>query len=458
MQGNIHSLEYSEIIRNNRESGKKYYVFTIGCQLNENDSEKIAGILSDFGYDKADSMEQSDIIIYNTCAVRENAEKKVFGHLGKLKKLKESNPGLIIGLCGCMMNQAASAEIVKNKYKHVDIVFGTQNIHELPEILCRHIIDNKRVFNVRDNHADIIEGMPAIREDKVKAWVTIMYGCNNYCTYCVVPYVRGREKSRKSSDIIKEVRALAESGFKEITLLGQNVNSYGKDLVEPIDFADLLYYINEISGIERVRFMTSHPKDISEKLIHAIKECSKVCKHLHLPLQSGSSKVLAAMNRHYSKEQYLDIISRIRAEIGDITLTTDIIAGFPGETESDFEDTLEVLKTVRFDSAFTFKYSKRTGTPAALIREQVSAEETDKRFNKLVELQNSISREINESMIDSAVEVLVEGRSKKNPSYLTGRSEGNKVVNFPGDISFRGEIVNVKINKIQTWSLEGNII
>lgn len=458
MQGNIYSPECSEIVKSNARSGKKYHVCTIGCQLNENDSEKIAGILNSLGYKKSDSMEQSDIVIYNTCAVRENAEKKVFGHLGKLKKLKEMNPGLIIGLCGCMMNQPSSVETVKNKYRHVDIVFGTQNIQFLPEILFKHITTNQRVFDVENTLGGINEDIPAIHEDNIKAWVTIMYGCDNFCTYCIVPYVRGREKSRKRSSIIAEIGGLADSGFKEITLLGQNVNSYGKDLDEVTDFADLLYDIDKIQGIERIRFMTSHPKDISEKLIGAIKDCSKVCKHLHMPLQSGSSRILTAMNRHYSKEQYLDIISRIKSEIPYISITTDIIVGFPGETESDFEETLDVIERVRFDSAFTFKYSKRTGTPAALIQEQVPTEETDRRFLRLVELQNEISRAQNESMIGRVVEVLVEGRSKKNVSYLTGRSEGNKVVNFPGDICLQGKIVKVQIGKIQTWSLEGEIV
>ncbi|MDD4189619.1 MAG: tRNA (N6-isopentenyl adenosine(37)-C2)-methylthiotransferase MiaB [Eubacteriales bacterium] len=458
MQENIYAEEYSEIIKNITASGKKYYIFTIGCQLNENDSEKIAGILSALGCIKSESAERSDIIIYNTCAVRENAEKKVFGHLGKLKKLKEDNPKLILGLCGCMMNQPASVEKVRNKYKHVDIIFGTQNIHLLPEILFKHISENKRVFDVQNTQEIIREGLPVIHEDDLKAWVTVIYGCNNYCTYCIVPYVRGKERSRKTQDILKEIRELSDKGYKEITLLGQNVNSYGKDLEEHTDFAELLYNINEIQGIERIRFMTSHPKDISEKLISVIKDCRKVCKHLHLPLQSGSTKVLSAMNRHYTGEQYLDITDRVRTKIPDISLTTDIIVGFPGETDRDFADTLAIMKSVRFDSAFTFKYSKRTGTPAARMQEQIPSEIIDRRFLELLEVQNKISREKNEEMIGSVVEVLVEGISKKNPLYLTGRSEGNKVVNFPGDTGFRGRILPVKINRVQTWSLEGNLI
>ncbi|MDD4494402.1 MAG: tRNA (N6-isopentenyl adenosine(37)-C2)-methylthiotransferase MiaB [Eubacteriales bacterium] len=441
----------------NSGKGKKYYIKTLGCQLNENDSEKLAGMLLRMGYTATGDIKESDIIVYNTCTVRENAEQKVFGHLGVLKKLKETKKELIIALCGCMMQQKNTTDIIAKKYPHVDIVFGTHNLHAFPGLLYKAVMENKRVYDVCDAESGIIEWLPSERTDKVKAWVTIMYGCNNFCSYCIVPYVRGRERSRSMESVIKEVAGLGEAGFKEVTLLGQNVNSYGKDLKDGTSFAELLKKLNEVPGIERIRFMTSHPKDISEDLIKAMRECKKVSKHLHLPLQSGSTDVLTKMNRHYTKDNYLEIIGKVRENIPDIALTTDIIVGFPGETDADFDETLEVVDKVRFDSAYTFIYSKRKGTPAAENKQQIPDEVKKERFNRLVELQNSISKEINETYFGRTVEVLVEGKSKTNPEFITGRTDDNKIVNFPGDEAQMGRTVTVKIDRVQTWSLEGKM-
>ncbi len=439
----------------NKDTKKSCYIKTLGCQLNENDSEKLQGILSQMGYTQAERMDKADLIVYNTCTVRENAEQKGFGHLGILKKLKEKKPGLIIALCGCMMQQKSNVDIVRTKYPHVDIVFGTHNIHALPKLLYKAAVENERAFDVWESEGEIVEGIPTERGGKVKAWVTIMYGCDNFCSYCIVPYVRGRERSRSMEEIMAEVTNLADLGYKEITLLGQNVNSYGHDTGIKDGFAKLLYKLNEIPGIERIRFMTSHPKDLSDELIKAMRDCTKVCKHLHLPLQSGSTRILEKMNRRYTKEQYLDKMQRVKESIPGIALTTDIIVGFPGETEEDFNETLEVLNEVNFDSAYTFIYSKRSGTPAAKHEEQVPADVTKERFGRLIELQNGISRQINEEYMDRTVEVLTEGRSKTNIEFMTGRTDGGKIVNFPGGEGLTGELVSVRIEKIQTWSLEG---
>jgi tRNA-2-methylthio-N6-dimethylallyladenosine synthase len=435
-----------------------YYIETFGCQMNENDSEKLAGMLEKMGYTKTDKKTDSTLIVFNTCCVREHAEEKVFGHLGALKGYKEENPDVIIAVCGCMMQQKKVAEYIHKTYKHIGIIFGTYNLYKLPEYVYQVLEYDKRVLDVWSSEGKVWEGFEFKRNDEIKAWVTIMYGCNNFCTYCIVPYVRGRERSRNVNEILDEIKILVNKGYKEITLLGQNVNSFGKDLEDDINFAKLLYLINDIKGIKRVRFLTSHPKDLSDELIDAIKNCDNVCNSLHLPVQAGSSKVLKEMNRVYKKEDYLNLVYKVKEKIPDISLTTDIIVGFPGETDEDFEDTLDIVKKAKFDSAFTFLYSKRTGTKAALREDQIDSEIKKKRFNKLLEIQNSISNEINQNYLNKKVKVLVEGYSKNNKSVLTGRTESNKVVNFQAGDDVIGKIVEVKINSIKTWSLSGSIV
>lgn len=451
--------EFIKLIKNANEGfDKKYHITTFGCQMNENDSEKLAGMLADMGYDETDNIEESDIIIYNTCCVRENAELKVFGHLGALKKLKREKPDTIIAVCGCMVQQESIVEEIKKKYRNVDLVFGTHNLHAFPELLYSVLSTHDRLYDIQNIDGEIVEGLPVMRKDGVKAWVSIMYGCNNFCSYCIVPYVRGRERSRSVENIVNEVRMLGQHGYKEITLLGQNVNSYGKDVEGNIGFPELLYKVNQVEGIERIRFMTSHPKDITEELIIAMKESEKVCEHLHLPLQSGSTRVLKQMNRKYTKEQYLEIVEKVKEIIPGIALTTDIIVGFPGETDEDFEETLDVIRKSEFDTAYTFIYSKREGTPAAKREDQVPEEVKKKRFEKLLEVQNDISKRINDRLLDKELEVLVEGQSKNNPDIYTGRTRTNKIVNFEGDNTLIGKLKKVKIEKIQTWSLEGKLV
>ncbi len=428
--------------------------------MNEEDSEKMAGMLNSMGYESTGNKEDADIIVFNTCCVRENAELKVYGNLGILKNLKKSKPDLVIAVCGCMMQQKGMAENIKKNYPFVNLIFGTHNIHKFPQLLNNAMQSQNTIIDLSEDY-NIEEGIPIKRESKIKAFVTIMYGCNNFCTYCIVPYVRGRERSRKPSDIIKEVSNLSEEGYREITLLGQNVNSYGKGLDEDIDFAKLLTRLSDVEGIERIRFMTSHPKDISYELIDVIKNCSKVCKHVHLPLQSGSSRILKLMNRNYSKEKYLKIADKLKSEIPGIALTTDIIIGFPGETEEDFEETLDVVKMVRFDSAFTFLYSKREGTPAFKMKEQVDERVKHERFNRLLELVNSIALEKNKEYEGKTVRVLVEDISKNDGTKLMGRTDTGKLVNFSfegynADDLF-GKIEDVKIEEAFTWSLNGKI-
>lgn len=436
----------------------KYYIETWGCQMNEEDSEKLSGMLKRIGYELTDSRESASIIIFNTCCVRENAENKVFGNLGQLKNLKEKNPNLIIAICGCMMQQKGMADKILNMFPFVDIIFGTHNAYKFPEYLNRVIQEGVQVKEILNKEEGIVEGIPVDRKSDTKAYVTIMYGCNNFCTYCIVPYVRGRERSRKPEDIEKEVKDLIAQGYKEITLLGQNVNSYGKGLENEISFADLLRRLNEIKGIERIRFMTSHPKDLNMDVIKAIKECDKLCEQIHLPVQSGSSKILKDMNRHYDKEYYINLIKDIKREIPNVGITTDIIIGFPGETEEDFKDTLELVKEVEYDSAFTFIYSRRQYTPADRMENQIDDEVKHRRFNELVETVNSIVKEKNKALESKTLEILVEGPSKNDENKLTGRSRSGKLVNFPGDKSLVGELVNVKIIKSKGFSLEGEII
>ncbi|NOH14965.1 tRNA (N6-isopentenyl adenosine(37)-C2)-methylthiotransferase MiaB [Clostridium cochlearium] len=433
----------------------EFYIETWGCQMNEEDSEKLSGMLKNIGYKNAEDKNQADIIIFNTCCVRENAELKVYGNLGILKGLKAKNPDLIIAVCGCMMQQEGMAEDIIKKYPFVDIIFGTHNSYKFPEYLNRTKQEGKSIIEVWDKEEEIVEGIPVDRKSSTKAFVTIMYGCNNFCTYCIVPYVRGRERSREVSDIVKEIKELVKSGYKEITLLGQNVNSYGKDLDPKVSFAELLRIVNDIEGIERVRFMTSHPKDLTEDVIYAIKECDKLCNHIHLPVQSGSSRILKKMNRSYSREDYLKLVNKIKEEIPNVAITTDIIVGFPGETEEDFNETLELVKEVEYDSAFTFLYSKRKGTPAYDMDEQVPEDVKHERFEKLVKIVNESCEKNNKKYQDKIVKVLVEGESKNDKNRLTGRTDTGKLVNFTGNKDNIGKIVDVKITKTLSFSLDG---
>lgn len=440
------------------QKNKLYFIETWGCQMNEEDSEKLSGMLMSMGYNSCDNRNNADIIIFNTCCVRENAELKVHGNLGQLKGLKKQKQDLIIAVCGCMMQQKGIPEEISKKYPFVDIIFGTHNLHKFPEYLSRVIMNDERILEIESGSDEIIEGMSIDRKSSLKAFVTIMYGCDNFCTYCVVPQVRGKEKSRKSEDILNEIKNLAKEGYKEITLLGQNVNSYGKGLEEDINFPKLLRKVNEVEGIERIRYMTSHPKDFSNELIDAMKDCEKICSQLHLPVQSGSNRILKAMNRHYTKEEYIEKINKIKSLIPDLAITTDIIVGFPGETEEDFEETLDIVKKIRYDSAFMFLYSNRKYTRADMMPNQIPDDIKHQRFNRLVETVNSICAEINQEYENKVVEVLVEGSSKNDDTKLTGRTNNGKLVNFKGNKNSVGKIVKVKITKPKSFSLEGEEI
>jgi tRNA-2-methylthio-N6-dimethylallyladenosine synthase len=449
--------------RNNRyyaihERNPKYIIQTFGCQMNEHDSEKLCAMLETMGYERGLMPEECDLIIYNTCAVRENAELKVYGNLGHLKSLKAKNPDLVIAVCGCMMQQPHVVEEIKTKYRHVGLVFGTHNLYKFPQLLTESMESDNMLVDIWDVDGEVVEGLASSRKYDIKAFVNIMYGCNNFCTYCIVPYTRGRERSRNPQDIIDEIKDLVANGTKEITLLGQNVNSYGKTLECDYTFAQLLREVNEVEGLERIRFMTSHPKDLSEDVIDAMRDCNKVCEYLHLPIQCGSTNLLKKMNRHYSKEDYLNLFEKIKKEIPDMALSTDIMIGFPGETEEDFEDTLDVVRKVRYDSAFTFIYSIRKGTPAAIMKDQIPDDVKHERFNRLLKEINQISAEINKSYRDKTVEVLVEGKSKNDENKLTGRTRQNKLVNFEGNDELIGKLVNVKITDPKTFSLNGIVI
>lgn len=432
-------------------------VETFGCQQNVNDSQRIQGMLLEMGYSLTEDRKEADVIIFNTCAVRENAEARVFGNLGALKALKAKKPGLIIGVCGCMIQQEHIAKRIKSKYRHVDMIFGTHTLWKFPELMENALEHSERVYDISGSGV-IAEGIPVNYDGGRKAFVSVMYGCNNFCSYCIVPYVRGRERSRLREDILKEIQCLAESGVCEVMLLGQNVNSYGKDRGEKDAFAALLRDVCKIDGIERIRFMSSHPKDISPLLLHTMAEEPKICNQLHLPLQSGSTRVLSEMNRVYTREKYLEIIKLAKELMPDITLTTDIIVGFPTETEEDFLETLSILKEVGYDSIFSFIYSKREGTKAALMENAATEEEIDNRFKRLLDVQNAVSLERNKRHEGRIEKVLVEGASKTDPGMLTGRTEGNKIVNFKGDKALTGTFADVKITKAQTWILCGELI
>ena len=432
-------------------------VVTFGCQMNFKDSEKLMGILSEIGYEETDD-EHADFVLYNTCTVRENANLKVYGRLGYLSKIKEKNPEMIIGLCGCMMQEPQVVEKLNKSYRFIDIIFGTHNIFLLAQLLYERLISGHKVEDIWDGTTEIVEELPTVRKYDFKSGVNIMYGCNNFCSYCIVPYVRGRERSRNPEDIIDEIKQLVANGVVEIMLLGQNVNSYGKTLENPITFAQLLQRIEDIEGLKRIRFMTSHPKDLSDELIKVMAKSKKICKQMHLPLQSGSSRLLKIMNRHYNKEQYLTLVEKLRKEIPDIGITTDIIVGFPGETEEDFEETLDVVEKAQYDSAFTFIYSKRSGTPAAKMPDQVPEDVVKDRFDRLLSLVNSISKEKTKALEGSVQEVLVEEVNKKIPGYVSGRLSNNSVVHFPADVSLIGSLVNVKLEEAKGFYYMGEMV
>lgn len=431
-----------------KKNGRRpcFFTQTFGCQMNARDSEKLLGVLKAIGYEETDS-EKADFVLYNTCTVRENANQKVYGKLGFLQTLKRKNPNMKIAICGCMMQEADEIETIKRSYRFVDLVFGTHNIYKLAELLAKQIETQKQTIDVWEDTTEIVESLPNQRKFSFKSGVNIMFGCNNFCSYCIVPYVRGRERSRNPEDILNEIKKLAADGVIEVMLLGQNVNSYGKTLKQPITFAQLLQRVEAIDGIERIRFMTPHPKDLSDELIAVIAQSKKICKQIHLPIQSGSTEILKKMNRHYTKEQYLKLVEKIRTAIPDISITTDIIVGFPGETEADFLETLDVVKQVQYESAFTFLYSKRSGTPAADMPDQVPSEVAKERFHRLLTEIQTTSSKLTEKAVGKTEFVLVEEQNTQNPEMVTGRLSNNLIVHFPGSIELIGTIVPVKLIK-----------
>ena len=459
--------EYMQKVKELNNKKMKYTILTMGCQLNENDSEKICGMLEEMEYERTEIQQETDIAIFNTCCVRENAEDKLFGKLGELKKLKEEK-GIIIAIGGCMMQEKHITDKIKESYPFVDIIFGTHTLHKFPEDLYKVLTQKRKLEDILDIDGKVYEGLPIKRNSDIKASVTIMNGCNNFCSYCIVPYVRGRERSREPRAIIEEVRKLAKQGYKEITLLGQNVNSYlrvEREKQIPFEeyegvhsFATLLQAINRIDGIERIRFVSPHPKDFTDDVIDAIAKCDKVCKLVHLPLQSGNTKVLKEMNRKYTKEQYLSLVDKMKEKIPSLTLSTDIIVGFPGETDEEFEDTLDVVKKVKFEQVYMFIYSRRVGTPGDKMENQIPEDDKHKRFNRLKELVESQIEENNKKYVGTMQKVLVEGESKNNKELLTGRTDSNKVVIFEGNKSLVGKIVEIKIVSEHMWYLKGEII
>jgi len=434
---------------------RTFHITTFGCQMNEHDSEVIDGLLTERGFSSVKERKDASIVIINTCSVRDNADKRFFGTLGQLKKRKESDPSFIVCVCGCMMQQQRVVDTIKAKYPWVDVIFGTNSIHHIPELIEKVAIEKEKVVDIIENTEEVVEGLPAKRLFDHKALVNIMFGCNNFCTYCIVPYTRGREKSRAPEAIVAEVKGLVADGVKEIMLLGQNVNSYDGN---GTSFAELLKMLNDVDGLERIRFMTSNPKDLSDELIEAFAVCDKLCRNLHLPIQSGSNRVLKRMNRKYTREDYLKLIEKLRKTVPDITLSTDIIVGFPGETNEDFEETLSIVKEVEYDSAFTFIYSIRKGTPAEKFEDQIEESEKHRRFDLLVNAVNEISEKKNKAYQDRVEKVLVDGVSKNDKSTLTGRTDGFKLVNFAGKKELIGSLVDVKITDAKTFSLFGEVI
>ncbi len=457
----------------NKNRDLKYSILTMGCQLNENDSEKICGMLEQMGYKLTDKIEEANLAVFNTCCVRENAEERLFGKIGELKNLKEKN-NLIIAIGGCMMQEKHIIEKLKKSFHYIDIIFGTHTLHKLPEDIFTVLEEQRKVKDILDIDGNVYEDLPIKRNSKTTGSVTIMYGCNNFCTYCIVPYVRGRERSRKPQDIINEIKDLAKQGYKEIMLLGQNVNSYLRSEMEEIkqgklidengdykeinSFAKLLRAVNEIEGIERIRFQSPHPKDFTLDVIEAIRDCDKICKLIHLPLQSGSTEMLKKMNRKYTKEQYLDLVDKMKSMIPGVKFSTDIIVGFAGETESDFEDTLDVVRKVNYEQVFMFIYSIRVGTPGEKMPNQVPEDIKHKRFDRLKELVEGQIAKTSQEYVGTIQKVLVEGPSKNNDKMLTGRTETNRVVVFEGDSNLINQIINVKITEDHLWYFKGEII
>ncbi|MBQ8803559.1 MAG: tRNA (N6-isopentenyl adenosine(37)-C2)-methylthiotransferase MiaB [Tyzzerella sp.] len=434
-----------------------FCVTTFGCQMNARDSEKLVGVLEQIGYQEEPNEDKADFVIYNTCTVRENANMRVYGRLGQLKRAKKNNPHMMIGLCGCMMQEPHVVEKLKTSYKHVDLIFGTHNIYKFAELIVTRYESNRMVIDIWKDTDKIVEDLPSERKFSFKSGVNIMFGCNNFCSYCIVPYVRGRERSRNPKDIIREIEKLVADGVVEVMLLGQNVNSYGKNLEEPMTFAELLREIEKIEGLERIRFMTSHPKDLSDELIEVMRTSKKICKHLHLPVQSGSTEILKKMNRRYTKEQYLELVRKIKTAIPDISLTTDIIVGFPGETEEDFLDTMDVVKQIRYDSAFTFIYSKRTGTPAAAMENQIPEDVVKNRFDRLLKEVQDISAEVCSVHEGTVQSVLVESMNEHDDTLVTGRMSNNLLVHFKGDASLIGQIVNVHLKECKGFYYLGEM-
>lgn len=449
--------EYAKKLANKKGRTLKCCVQTFGCQMNARDSEKLLGILKEIGYEPTDS-EEADIVIYNTCTVRENANLRVYGRLGQLSRIKKNNPDMIIALCGCMMQEPDVVEKIKKSYRFVDVIFGTFNIFKLAELLYSRWNSESQIIDIWEEQKDIVEELPTVRKYSFKSGVNIMYGCNNFCSYCIVPYVRGREKSRSPEEIVCEIKSLVKDGVKEVMLLGQNVNSYGKTLDEPVTFAQLLKMVEEIDGLERIRFMTPHPKDLSDELIDVMSKSKKICNHVHLPLQSGSSRILKIMNRHYTKEHYLELVDRIRAKMPDVSLTTDIIVGFPGETEEDFEETLDVVRKAKYDSAYTFIYSKRTGTPAAAMEDQIPEEVVKERFNRLLKAIDETSNAICARYEGKVAQVLVECVNDHDSSLVTGRMTNNLLVHFKGDESLIGELVDVRLTECKGFYYMGEYV
>lgn len=450
-----------QIVQKKAEEIKRpltFCVTTFGCQMNARDSEKLVGILEQIGYIEESDEEKADFVIYNTCTVRENANQRVYGRLGQLGRIKKKNPHMLIALCGCMMQEPEVVEKLKKSYRFVDLIFGTHNIYKFAELLETRMESGRMVIDIWKDTDKIVEDLPVERKYPFKSGVNIMFGCNNFCSYCIVPYVRGRERSRDPKAIIREVERLVADGVVEVMLLGQNVNSYGKTLEHPITFAQLLQEIEKIDGLERIRFMTSHPKDLSDELIRVMAESKKICRHLHLPVQSGSTRILEKMNRRYTKEGYLELVSRIKNAIPDISLTTDIIVGFPGETEEDFEETLDVVRKVRYDSAFTFIYSKRTGTPAAVMEDQVPEDVVKDRFNRLLKEVQDISAEVCAAHEGTVQNALVESINDHDNSLVTGRLSNNLLVHFPGDASMIGKFYQVRLNECRGFYYIGEQI
>lgn len=453
-----YSLLVKDIIEKRYDHQPYAYVHCYGCQQNVSDGEKLKGMLAEMGYGFTDNAETADFVIYNTCAVRENAEDRVFGNVGALKPIKKQKPQMLIALCGCMMQQQHIADKIKKSYPLVDIVFGTHVMHTLPQLIYKKLTVGKRVFDITETKDKVYEGMPKVRDVGCKAWVPIMNGCDNFCSYCIVPYVRGRERSRESAYIVEEVKHLVAQGYKEITLLGQNVNSYGKGLKEDTNFAKLLRMLNALDGEFRIRFMTPHPKDCTKELIDTIASCDKVCKHIHLPVQSGSDRILKLMNRKYNVEKYMELVNYAKEKIPNAAFTSDIIVGFPGETREDFLQTLNLIKEVRYTLLYTFIYSKRTGTPAAKMEDPTSSQDKSKWFREMLDVQDKIGLEINNSYVGTTQRILVDGIGKSGDGFISGRNDGNIIVELEGSRDLIGTFVDVKITKAMKWAILGELV